>query len=763
MTLALVTLLAYVRLCGNEFVDYDDPEYVTENPHVYGGISYQSIIWAFSNPHEANWHPLTWISHMLDCELFGLNPAMHHLTNLLFHIANTLLLFWIFQRMTGKVWPSAIISALFALHPLHVESVAWVAERKDVLSTFFWFATTAAYVRYTEHVCVRRYFPVVLFFAFGLMAKPMVVTLPFVLLLMDYWPLERFKWKVITEKAPLFILTAISCTVTYLAQQAEGSVGLIEKLSLKYRIANAVTSYVTYIIKIFFPARLAVLYPHQGENLPLFQVLLCAVTLLILSVGVVLFARQKKYLLSGWLWYLGTLVPVIGLIQVGYQSIADRYTYIPATGIFIIIAWGVPELLSRWRYRKIVLSIISVAIVFALSFLTHRQVKYWKNSLTLFNRTVEVTKNNYIIHSNYGYSLSNAGQKDLAIQHLNESLRIKPDYTKAMINLGAVLKDLGRTNEAVEQWERVLELDAYNAPTHSNLGLVLTEQGEYNKAIEHFNISLAVKPDSKSYFVLGFIYHRLSQHDPAIQNFKQALLLKPDYPEVYFVLAVLYSEIGKHELSIQTYQHLINIKPDYPGALNNLGAELNETGRSYEAIEAWKRALELPEPDLHIHFNIGRLLFGQGKYEKAIVHFQKALTAYPDWIDIYGYLGQAYDRLRKDNLAVQNYYKLLQHKTGQVDILNKLAWILATNEDDKLRNPADAVKFARQGCELTDYKNPELLDTLAVAYAAAGRFPDAVTTAQKALRISRSSQQKNLFQKHLSLFEVSKPYIESRN
>ena len=418
------------------FINLDDEEYVTENPQVLNGLSLNGVIWAFTTKHSSNWHPLTWLSHMLDTELYGLNPRGHHLTNLLFHLANTLLLFWVLKRMTGMLWESGLVAALFALHPLHVESVAWVAERKDVLSTFFWMLTMGAYVHYVHQASPRRYLLVFFSFALGLLSKPMIVTLPLVLLLLDYWPLGRLHWRLeeqrsqgktaisrafrlVWEKVPLLFLVAVSCSLTIWAQRR--TVASLEGLPLEIRTANALISYVKYIGKMVWPCRLAVQYPYP-EKFPLWQVAGAGLFLIGVSFLVVREARRRPYLVVGWLWYLGTLVPVIGLIQVGSQAMADRYTYVPLIGLFIMTAWGIPNLLSQWRHRRIVLLVSSGLVIALLTILTRIQLQYWSDSTTLYKHTLNSTANNYQVHYNLGLALAKEGKNEEAIVHYKEAL-----------------------------------------------------------------------------------------------------------------------------------------------------------------------------------------------------------------------------------------------------------------------------------------------------------------------------------------------------
>jgi hypothetical protein len=452
--LVVVVFGAYEPVWRNEFVNYDDDVYVTDNPWVKGGLTGESVKWAFTTTRASNWHPLTWLSHMLDCELFGVVAVWHHLMNLFFHMAGSLLLFWVLHRSTGSVWASGFVAAVFAVHPVHVESVAWVAERKDVLSGFFWMLTMAAYVRCAERPGEWRYLLVVLAFCLSLLSKPMVVTLPFVLLLLDYWPLGRFQqahfageevpqgervqagcrmsrvFTLLVEKIPLFVLAGISSVVTFVIQQRTGAMDLGESFPIRVRISNALVSYVGYISKILYPSRLAVLYPHPGQGLAFWRVIVAVLVLVCVSGGVVYLAR-RRYLTVGWLWYLGTLVPVIGLVQVGAQGMADRYTYLPSIGIFIMIAWGFADIFARWCYGRIGLGVAAGVVLAVLVTCTRKQVSYWESNAAIFGRALAMTENNFIMHSSYGGVLFEEGRFDEALVHFNEALRINPGYSDA--------------------------------------------------------------------------------------------------------------------------------------------------------------------------------------------------------------------------------------------------------------------------------------------------------------------------------------------
>jgi hypothetical protein len=410
IVLAAATFVAFEGVRSNDFVHYDDDKYITSNEYVQKGLSLESIKWAFTTWHQGNWHPLTWISHLIDSTVFGMKPAGHHLVSVGFHIANVILLFLILKKMTGAIWPSAFVVAVFGLHPLGVESVAWVAERKNVLSSFFAFLTIWAYFWYSQKPGWRRYAVIAILFAAGLLSKSMLVTLPFVLILLDYWPMGRFGglkgwrwfWRAIADKSPLLAISAVFCMVTYLAQVNAGATADIVSMPLGLRAENAIVSYIGYIGKLFYPASLAVLYPFDIRGYSWAEIGGCLALLLAATTVVIMERHRRRFLLTGWLWYLGTLVPVIGLVQVGVQSMADRYMYLPGIGIYIMVAWLASEASAKLRLPKIVPAIMGAAILVVLLLITRAQVGYWKDSESLFKRTIDVTKNNYVMYNNYG-------------------------------------------------------------------------------------------------------------------------------------------------------------------------------------------------------------------------------------------------------------------------------------------------------------------------------------------------------------------------
>jgi protein O-mannosyl-transferase len=574
LALAILTVITFWQLKDCGFINLDDNIYVYENAYVTSGLNANSIGHAFSSElveRSANWHPVTWMSLMFDYQIFGLNPQGFHMVNLLFHILNTILLFLILRRMTKKLWPSAFVAALFAIHPLHVESVAWIAERKDVLSTFFWMLTMGAYSYYVEHPGFRRYFFVLLFFILGLMMKPMLITLPFALLLLDYWPLQRFieitgiepsaardnstnasnfiptcrdsfsaslirigvstikpdhkikketlevkkpldpeykrslTYPLLWEKVPLFILAILSSIATYVAAQS-GGLKSIEAFSVGVRIGNAFISYIAYIGKMIWPSNLAVFYPYPRLLMP-WQVL--GSVFLIIAITAVVIWRAKKfpYMVTGWLWYTGTLVPVNGILQAGGQAMADRYTYIPLIGLFIMVAWGVPDLLKKWNYRKEILLTSSALSVLCLSIITWTQVGYWQNNITLYDHTLKITDYNELIYNNRGIAYSSLGNYRQAIDDCSRAIEINPVFAEAYYNRGNAYVNLGNNRQAIEDYSRAIEIRPGYAEAYYNRGHAYADLGNHRQAIEDYGKAIEIKPGHvAAYNNRAFIY-----------------------------------------------------------------------------------------------------------------------------------------------------------------------------------------------------------------------------------------------------------------
>lgn len=658
--LILVAIVAFVPLFGNGFINYDDDEYVTDNSHVRAGLTLANVGWAFTTMHESNWHPLTWLSHMLDCQLFGLNPIGHHLVNLFIHIANTLLLFGILSLLTRSIWKSGFVAALFAVHPLHVESVAWVAERKDVLSTLFWMITILAYIRYVQSPRIATYIPVIVFFALGLMAKPMVLTLPFVLLLMDFWPLRRLSAanpslfstltnkKLLVEKIPFFVLTIGSAIITYIAQQKGLSVATLERYPIGMRIGNALISYVSYIGKMIIPSGLSVFYPYPAVIVA--WKMIGALVIIVAITALVLWqSRRRPYLVFGWFWYLGTLVPVIGFVQVGWQAMADRYTYIPLIGLFVILAWGIPDLIESIRTSKrvgtkcqtadvrqnLILSAVACVLVMILAATTFRQVTHWRDSVTLFSHALKVTKENPVAENNLGLALTALGKHAQAIEHFKKALKIEPTWADAHHNLAIAYFQSMDFEKAAFHFQKALKIDPKHARAHNNYGGLLLKQGRLDEAAMHFD---------------------------------KALMAKPDYAQAHINLGILLGIKGKSEEAVESYKKAIELDPFLPDAHYNLSITLGELGKVREAIESCRVALKLR----------------------------------PNW----------------------------------PEAKNNLAWLLATQKKPTYRDALEAIKLAKAACEAVRYEDSGLLDTLAAAYAAAGRYDQAISTARRALQLA---------------------------
>ena len=620
--LGVLVLWTFLPALRNDFVWYDDGVYVTENRHVQQGLTWETFRWAFHSTEGGNYlHPLTWLSHILDCQLFGLKPWGHHLTSVLLHTANAVLVFLVFRRLTGATWRSLCLAALFGLHPLRVESVAWVAERKDVLSTFFGLLALLSYAHYAQgrskaegrgtrgegpdsgaiagglaldsrllsgaksRFIGRRltldYGLTLFFFACGLMSKPMVVTLPFVLLLLDYWPLQRIGraaihdsrftiWRLVREKVPFFILAAVASVAAFIVQKHGGA--MMVGLPFVARLENALVSYCRYLGRLFWPVKLAVFYPHPG-HWPTTVVLLSGFLLAGISVLVIALRRQRPYLLIGWFWFLGTLVPVIGLVQVGDQAMADRYSYVPFIGLFVILIWSALELTRHWRYQAASLSAAATAVVILCMALTRQQIGYWKDSEALFRHAITVTENNHVAHFNLGVVLGKQGRLDEAISQFQAALRSQPGYIDAHNNLGIVLARTGRLDEAVNQYREALRLKPDFFEARCNLGIALGRKGQLDEAISQFQEALKLAPHSADIRVnLGTALYQNGRLDEAISEFKEASRLDPDSAEAHNNLGVLLVRQGRFDEAIGQFQQALRLKSDYGEAYSNLAA-----------------------------------------------------------------------------------------------------------------------------------------------------------------------------------------------
>jgi protein O-mannosyl-transferase len=572
--LAGLTWLVFGQTLWHDFINYDDPRYVYENTRITGGLSVSGIAWAFTHIHSLNWHPLTTLSHMLDCQLYGLNAGWHHFTNVLLHTLAAILLFLALQQMTNAVWRSAFVAAVFAIHPLRVESVAWIAERKDVLSGVCFMLTLLAYVYYTRAPSLRRYLAVVLVFVLGLMSKPMLVTLPLVLLVLDYWPLSRIGDHrsgtgrqlliPVLEKVPLIALSAVSSIITFLVQK--GAVGRTEELPILERINNAVVSYVLYLRQMLWPVDLAVFYPHPENRLPLWEIAFCLLLLICITCVAIALRKKRPYLITGWLWYLGMLVPVIGLVQVGWQGRADRYTYLPQIGLYIATTWAVADLTSLWRRQRTIVSAAAILVIGALSLCAWVQTSYWRDSERLFRHALAVTTNNDVAENNLGIVFLGRGKVDEAISLLQSAVDLRPDNSPAHENLAKALLQKGRIADALVHYRKLLELQPDNMEIHNIVGTVLVQQGRIAEGAEEWQKVLAVEPDngnamSNLAWVFATSPDQSVRNGPkAVQLAEQAVRISGGRISILFrTLAAAYAESGRFSEAIQTAQQGIEL------------------------------------------------------------------------------------------------------------------------------------------------------------------------------------------------------------
>lgn len=605
LALIAISLFVYYQVREFEFIQWDDLQYVSENPVVLKGLTWHGIFWAFSTGHAANWHPVTWISHMIDVQLFGVDAGMHHFINVLIHIVNSLLLFWALYRMTAACAQSSFVAGLFAIHPLHVESVAWISERKDVLSALFFLLTILAYLAYLRRPALPRYLMLAGAFALALMAKPMAVSLPFVLLLLDIWPLCRIKlgaghqwewFRLIREKMPLIVMTIASSVVTIVVQSRSGAVQEINLYPLSARFANALISYIAYIGDMLWPKNLCLFYPLPDHSLPAVWVAGSILLLIGITIAAIWTARQYHYFLVGWLWYLGTLIPVIGLIQVGNQARADRYTYIPLIGLFIVVAWGLPCLLRRWPYRKILLTAGGGIAICLSAMAAQSQTGSWSNAVTPWEHALESTGRNYYALVHAALALDSRGAVAQAADYYREALRLNPNYAFAHNALGAVLFKQRQIDQAIEAYQNALRLQPNYVRAHSNLGAALMIKGDVEGGISHFEAAVRIDPSfAQGYYNLGLALANTGRIDDAFVRFTEAVKLAPDYVDAYVERGNIFSLRGKPAEAIAEYRKALRLNPHSAGA----------------------------------HYYIGITLMNQMLYEDAITHFSETLRLEP--------------------------------------------------------------------------------------------------------------------------------------
>ena len=740
--LAAIVWLVFGQTVHFAFINYDDNLYVYENPDVTGGLSLDGVKRAFTHTVASNWHPLTMLSHMLDWRLYGEHAGGHHLTNILLHTAAVIFLFLALRQMTGKLWQSALTAAVFAIHPLRAASVAWVSERKDVLSGVFFMLTLWAYACYARRpFSLGRYLRVAALFALGLLSKPMLITLPFVLLLLDYWPLGRFQWAtlratshalrpLIWEKIPLFLLAAVVGFVTFVTQKNTGAV--LEDVPAAARFLNGIGSYGTYVWEMVWPRHLAAYYPLM-PSVPIWPVIGAGVLMLTVTALAIGTARRRAYILVGWLWYLGMLVPVIGFVQAGSQSHADRYTYLPQIGLYLLMTWGAADLFARWHLRRLVLGGVSATMLIALIFCARAQTSIWQNSVSLWTHTLAYTADNALAHSDLGTALLHAGQPDEAIIQFRQALQISPHYDLAHNDLGTALLHTGRPDEAMVQFQQAIQINPRFALAHVNLGTALLQVGREDEARDQFQQALQMDPrSSEAHYNLGTVLLHAGRESEAIDQFRQALQINPRYADAHNNLGYVFLLMGRVDEAVNEFQQALQIHPDDADAHNNLGSALLLMDHLQEATVQFQQALQINPGDAGAQFNLGYVLVRMGRADEAMAHYNLALQINP----------------------------------GSVKILAGLAWVLATASPAAVRNGRQAVELAERANQIAGVEDPILLRTLASACAEDGRFDDAVRNAKKARELAQAAGQSDLVRQldgQLKFYMAKQPFHQEGN
>ena len=823
--LALAVLAVFGQTAHFEFVNFDDEVYVYENAQVTSGLSLKSVAWAFTHTECSLYHPLTMISLRLDYQLHGLHAGGYHLTNVLIHTASSILLFLILRRMTGALWRSAFVSAVFAIHPLRVESVAWVAERKDVLATFFFMLTVGAYVRYVQSPnSLGRYLLVAALFVLGLLCKPTAVTLPFVLLLLDYWPLRRFRpgtpsraasspaqapwfWgiprRLILEKVPLMALAAAACVVTVLA--ARNGIINATHISTPVRLGNAFISYAVYLRQMVWPAGLAAFYPLPEASPPFLEIALAFLLLAGITGGVLASWRTRPWLLAGWFWYLGMLVPAIGIVSAGDFAHADRNTYLPQIGLYVPLTWAVADWCAAWNRRRLVLGGLMIATVGALMFRAHAQTAYWKDGKSLWTRELACTSGNYLAHNNLGVCLDKEGRLDEAVAEYRKALEIKPDYAEAINDLGVVLfakGDLeaaiaqyrkaleiqpgsakirynlgnalalhGKLDEAIAQYRKALEIAPDDLEVFNNLGMALGKNGQLDEAIAQYRKALDIAPDNaKALNNLGVVFLTKGDLQGAIAQYRKALQVQPDNAETLRNLGNALLAKGDPEQAAEQYRKALKIAPDNAEALYNLGSTLGMKGQGDAAIEQYREALEIKPDYTEARNSLGAALYAKGDREAAIAQYRKALEIKPDYAEALNNLGAALFATGDLEAAIAQYRKAIEIKPDYAEAIHNLGSALATKGDfqaaiaqyrkaleikpdyaearNNLGNALfmqgdleEAIAQYEKASQLSGGANPAILRALATAYAKTGSYGQAADTARRALELAR--EQKN--------------------
>jgi tetratricopeptide (TPR) repeat protein len=738
------------------FIGYDDPSYVAGNPYVQAGLKWNSIVWAFSNLTSGftYWHPMSWMSHMLDAQLFGGDAGKHHLMSVIYHSVNVLLLFFLLRKLTGRFWGSALVAALFAWHPLQVESVAWVTERKNLLSTFFLLLTIWTYTRYVNKIpqnetpssgspwqngvnhlgralANRAFWLPLILFAFGLMSKPMLVTVPLVLLLLDAWPLKRVSTSIpgwialVGEKVPFFVLSAISAGITVQSHKEFDS--LSTGMPFSIRFANAMLSYVRYLKKLLWPNDLGVVYPFPTEW-PVTRLLACVMILSLITASAIYLARRRPYVLFGWLWFLITLLPVIGLVQAGSQAMADRFLYVPMIGLLLAVIWFASDLLDSAKLGKMLAPILACVVLVPTLFAAGHQLHYWENSIVLFQRAIEVEPINPIAHYNLGYALLIKGEPTQAKAHFQKAIEISSNYADARNNLAAIALREGKPEEAIVQYEAILKTSPRHPLAHYNWGIILDQQKNLEGALVHFRA--AVENDPKN--------------AEALNAFGNALVRS-----------------GKFDEGAEQILKAVQINPAFPQAQVNAGNVMMQRRKLPEAISHFSEAVRLKPDSGEWHYTLGNALAMAGQLNQALPHFEAVVRLNPQVPDGYLAFGMALQQTGNVDSAVRAYREGLRMNPDFMPILLRLGWLEATHPDVKLRDGTEALRLATHAVELTKEQNAEALDMLAAAYAETGKYSDAAATAQKAISLanhSGKSPQGDQIEARLELYKHDRSY-----
>ncbi len=713
LALAGLTLLTYAPVLGNGFVNYDDDLYILDSPPVRAGLEPETVRWAFTTLRGANWFPLTWLSWAADAELYGMEPAGFHATSALLHAAAAVLLYLAFARMTGAPWRSAVVAAVFAVHPLHVESVAWAAARKDVLSGVFAALALAGYAAHAARPSAGRMALVAAALAAGLLSKPTLVALPFALLLLDVWPLRRLRLprlggppgiglrRALTEKLPLFALAAASCAVTYYAQARGGTVQGFEEFPFAARVGNALVSIVAYAARSFWPTGLSVHYRHPGAALPAWQALAAGALLAAVTLAVLRELPRRPYLAVGWLWYVGMLVPVIGLVQVGSQARADRYTYLPQVGLSIAVVWGLADAVADRRSLRRAAAALAAAALVALGLLSAARVRVWRDSFTLFEDALRVDPDNHVAHINLGVALGDEERYDEAAAHLERALALAPRSPLAPGILAEVRRAQGRPSAAARLFRRALRRDPGSARWNAGLAGAQLDLEQPAKAVRSYRAALELDPsDARAIGNLGLALFHLGRTGEAVARYREALEARPDLASVRA----------------------------------NLGIALLERGEDRAAVAELRRALEDGEDLPLVRAHLGRALLRSGRSEEGIAELERAARLDPEAAEYRALLAHALQEAGRGAEAAEQYRAALSLGARTPDALNNLAWLLVRGE--ARGDPADALPLALEAAEETEHRVPAVLETLALAYAAAGRDAEATATAGRALALA---------------------------